>query len=300
MGQVKTTLITTAGPKSSNQRRRSEERELLRNASRFHMVTENYPQAFSVQYQATFLLRSPALRSGLTVARLFRPDADMHAMGLRQDWREAWRQGTLAAAVERARRLILEDRNEELIAFSKDAARRFPESAELQLMFARGLRRDERSDADVAAQAAKAATIGARDPSIQVQAGYILIDAGDIEAARQCVARAQESADEHFVFAVDLDGLRGRIAAREGEFAEAEDLFRSVVRREPQWPGNWTQLARFLWARGRNQEALTVIAESLSRLRDENDESSGRRKDIESAERLQSEIANETPAEPDG
>jgi tetratricopeptide (TPR) repeat protein len=220
-------------------------------------------------------------------------------MGLRQDWREAWRHGTRAAAVDRARRLIREEKGEELAVFAADAVRRFPESPELQLMFARGLRFEGRPDAEVATQAAKAATVGARDANIQVQAGYTLIDAGDVEAARKCVARAEESADEHFIFAADLDGLRGRIAARDGDFAEAEELFRSVVSREPQWPGNWTQLARFLWARGRNQEALTIVAESLSRLRDENDESSGRRKNIESAERLQSEIANETSAEPD-
>ena len=192
-------------------------------------------------------------------------------------------------------------RDEEFIAFSQGAARRYPESAEIQYMLAVAMRlTGERSDKEVATQAAKAATIGARDPNMQVRAGYQLIDANDVEAARGCVARAEESADEHFVLAVDLDGLRGRIAARDGEFAEAEELFRSVLRREPQWPGNWTQLVRFLWARGRNEEALTVIAESLSHLKDEDDESRGQRKDIENAERLQSEIAGDTRPEPGG
>lgn len=219
-------------------------------------------------------------------------------MRLRQDWRQAWRHGQRAAAIERARKLIREDRSEDFIAFSRDAARRFPESAELQLMFARGLRHSEWPDEEVAAQAEKAVTIGARDPDIQVQAGYVLIDSDDVEAARACVARAEESAGEHFNLAVDLDGLKGRIAARDGEFAKAEELFRSVLSREPQWPLNWNQLARFLWARGRNEEALTVIAESLSRLRDEDGRSRGRRKDIESAERPQREIARRTPTDP--
>lgn len=221
-------------------------------------------------------------------------------MGLRQGLRQGWRQAKLAAAIERARKLIRQGRSEEFVAFSQDAACRFPESAEIQLMFARGLRYGEGSDEEVATQAAKAAMIGARAPNIQVQAGYLLVDADDIEAARGCVVRAKESADEHFVLAVDLDGLKGRIAARDGEFAKAEELFRSVLRREPQWPGNWNQLARFLWARDRNDEALTVLAESLSRLRDADDESRGRREDIEIAEQLQSEIASETPTEPGG
>jgi tetratricopeptide (TPR) repeat protein len=217
-------------------------------------------------------------------------------MGLRQFWREAWREGTRSAAVERARRLIGAEDDEEFINFARGAAERFPESAELQLMFARALRREERPDAEVAAQAEKAATIGARNPNIQVQAGYILIDVRDVDAARRCVARAEEAGDEPFALMVDLDGLRGRIASREGEFDLAEELFRSVVRREPQWPTNWSQLARFLWARGRHEDALTVMAELLARLRDEVEEKGDRRIDIENAERLQGEIASESAA----
>lgn len=194
-----------------------------------------------------------------------------------------------------------EDRDEEFVAFSRDAARRYPRSAEIQYMLAVAMRlTGERSDGEIAAQAAKAATIGARDPNMQVRAGYQLIDANDVEGARQCVSRAEESADGHFALAVDMDGLRGRIAARDGEFAEAEELFRSVLRREPQWPGNWTQLARFLWARGRNEEALTVVAESLTQLRGGAGKSRGRQRDIENAERLQNEIASDTATEPGG
>jgi tetratricopeptide (TPR) repeat protein len=189
-------------------------------------------------------------------------------MGLRQDLRQGWHYGSLAAAIRRCRKLIRERRIEEFVAFSQRAPPRFPDSAEIQLMLARALRQLERPDEEIAAQAAKAAAVGARDANIQVQAGYILIDARDVDAARVCVARAEESADEHFVFAVDLDGLKGRIAARDGEFAEAEELLRSVLRREPQWSSNWAQLARFLWSRGSYEEALAVLAESLNWLRE--------------------------------
>jgi tetratricopeptide (TPR) repeat protein len=219
-------------------------------------------------------------------------------MGLRSYLRDGWRQGMLEGAIQYGRKLLREDKDEEFLAFCQKAAGRFPRSAEIHYMLSTALRIDERSDEEVAAQAAKAAAIGARDPNMQVRAGYRLIDADDVEAARMCVARAEESADGHFGLAVDLDGLKGRIAAREGDFVEAEELFRSVLRREPQWPGNCNQLARFLWARGRNEEALTVLAELLSRLREERDNSPGRRKDVEGAERLQGQIASETHAEP--
>ncbi len=165
-------------------------------------------------------------------------------------------------------------------------------------MLARALRQLERPDEEIATQAAKAATVGARGANIQVQAGYILIDARDVEAARVCVARAEESADDRFVFAVELDGLKGRIAARDGEFAKAEEMFRSVLRREPQWSSNWIQLARFLWARGRNEEALTVLAESLNWLREKDRGQHTKADDFDSLERLQSEIAGDSRTEP--
>ncbi|MBN9621399.1 MAG: tetratricopeptide repeat protein [Actinobacteria bacterium] len=217
-------------------------------------------------------------------------------MGIRDDIRQGWRQGLRQAALERCRKLLLQGTVEEFIAFSRDAAGRFPESAEIQLMHARGLRQAERSDCEVAAQATRAARVGARDPNIQVQAGYVLMDARDAEGARECVARAEESGGDQFALAVDLDGLRGRLASADGEFEEAERLFRSVLSREPQWSGNWSQLARFLWSRGRNDEALTVMAESLARLRDD-EESPARLRDIESAECLQGEIAGDTRAD---
>ncbi|MBS1860986.1 MAG: tetratricopeptide repeat protein [Actinobacteria bacterium] len=148
-------------------------------------------------------------------------------------------------------------------------------------------------DEEVAAQMTKAATVGARDPNVQVMAGNRLIDLDHVGAARECVARAQEAAFEGFPLEVDFDGLRGRIAAREGDFAEAEELFRSALTREPQWSTNWTRLARFLWARGRNEEALTVVAEALGRFLEDDDGSAGRRADVETLEHLQGRIAGD-------
>lgn len=206
-------------------------------------------------------------------------------MGLRRGWQEA----KLLAAIQRGRKLIREERDDEFRSFCRGAARRFPQSAEIQYMLALTFV-GERPDEEVAAQAVKAAEIGARDPAIQVRAGFLLMNSRDVEAARVCAARAEESADEDFVLSADLEGLKGRIAARDGDFAAAEEKFRSVLHREPQWSSHWVQLARFLWARGRDEEALTVVAESLSRFRDDGDGSRNRPRDIKDLERLQSEI----------
>ena len=212
-------------------------------------------------------------------------------MGLRKAWQDA----KLAAAIRRARRLMRGDSDEEYVAFVLEAGRRFPQSAEIQWMVASVMSRvGGRSDEEVAAQAAKTAALGAHDPTIQVRVGFILIDVDDVEAARRCAARAEELAGEDSVLSADLERLRGHIDARDGDFAAAEEKFRSVLSREPQWSANWRALARFLWARGRNEEALSVLAESLIRFREDDDNSPGRRKDIEILEWLQSEIAADT------
>lgn len=152
---------------------------------------------------------------------------------------------------------------EEAAEFLEDAASRFPQSPEFSLLLAT-VYLEFRPD-EVAAQLGKAAELGSGDPTIQVRAGQMLLDGGDIEAARTCASRAEQSViDNEFVLAA-LEGLVGRIAAREGEYAFAEEKLRSALGREPQYDAHAIHLVRFLWARGRNEEALTVIDESLGR-----------------------------------
>lgn len=189
------------------------------------------------------------------------------------------RKRELAAAIERGR-IMRTEGGAEAAEFLKDAAGRFPDSPEFPLLLATvylELRPDE-----VTAQLEKAAELGSGDPAIQVRAGQMLLDAGDIEAARACALRAEQSVDGEFVTAA-LDGLVGRIAAREGEYAIAEEKLRSALGREPQYDAHAIHLARFLWARGRNEDALAVIDESLGQ--------ASHKDDLES---LRSEIAAES------
>jgi len=171
---------------------------------------------------------------------------------------------------------------QEAAVFLEDAARRFPESPEFPLLLATlylELRPNE-----VAAQVAKAAELGSTDPTVQVRAGHMFLNAGDVEAARACAARAEKSVDDNFVLMAGLEGLIGRIAARDGEYAVAEGKLRSALRREPEYDTYALYLARFLWARGRNEDALIVIDETLGRVREDD-------KDL--LERLRQEITDE-------
>jgi Tfp pilus assembly protein PilF len=173
------------------------------------------------------------------------------------------RKRELAAAIERGR-IMRDEGGAKAATFLEDAAVRFPSSAEFPLLLAT-VYMEVRPD-QVAAQLEKAAELGSGDPAIQIRAGQMLLDGGDIEAARACALRAERSVDGEFVTAA-LEGLVGRIAAREGEYTIAEEKLRSALRREPRYDPHAIHLARFLWARDRNRDALTVIDEALEQVR---------------------------------
>lgn len=196
--------------------------------------------------------------------------------------RDRKKERQLQAAIDRGRSLLAEGKDDHALDFIEDAARRFPQSAEIQLQLASVLLAFPTDE--VAEQAAKAAELAPDDPVIQVRVGHMLLNEGDLEAARACAARAEELADSEFILLADVEGLSGRIAARDGNYALAEGKLRSALQREPEWSSHWLHLARFLWARGRDEEALIVIDESLDQVR-ENDKNL--------LERLRREITDE-------
>jgi thioredoxin-like negative regulator of GroEL len=177
----------------------------------------------------------------------------------------------LAAAIEQGWQLIRQGKDQEALELLEKAAHRFPRSADIRLMLAT-VYLDLRPE-DEAAQLAKAAELGVDDPSIQIRAGHRLWNIDDLEGARRCAARASELADaeDKFILAADLESLIGHLAASDGEYAFAEEKLRSALQREPEYPTHPLSLARFLWARGRDEDALTVIDESLPQIREDLD-----------------------------
>jgi predicted Zn-dependent protease len=183
------------------------------------------------------------------------------------------RKRELAAAIKRGR-IMRAEGGAEAAEFLEGAASRFPDSPEFPMLLATvylELRPDQ-----VTTQLEKAAELGPGDPAIQVRAGQMLLDGGEIEAAQACALRAKPSVDGDFVAAA-LEGLVGRIAAREGEYGIAEEKLSSALEQEPQYDPHAIHLARFLWARGRNGEALTVIDESVGQANHKDDLESLRR-----------------------
>lgn len=186
----------------------------------------------------------------------------------------------LVAAIDRGRMLFRDQDDELAREFLADAARRFPGCPEFPLLLA-SLCRESRPK-EVAPHLAKAVKLGFNDPVIQVRAGHAFLDEGDVEAARACAARAENLINGDFILTADLESLVGGIASRDGEYTVAEEKLRSALHREPEFPAHALALARFLWARGRNEAALAVIDESLDRVAEK-----------KYLERLRLEIADE-------
>ena len=174
-----------------------------------------------------------------------------------------------AAAVERGRHLLVAERGQEAFEFAEDAVKRFPESAELRLILASMFLKFQPEQ--VASQAALAAELGADDPGIQVRAGHLMFDRGEVEGARACTRRANELAGPDFIHISGLETLDGLIAALDGEDALAEEKFRSAVERDPAFSSFAFDLAKFLAARDRQDEALAVIDDSLQQAKDKDD-----------------------------
>lgn len=166
-----------------------------------------------------------------------------------------------AAAVARARDLIVEGDDRSTFEFLEDAVERFPEDPDLRVGLA-SIYLEFRPD-QVHPEAAKAAELGPDNPAVQVRAGCFLLGEGDLEGARACARRARKSVDSHFVLLSGLEGLEGQIAAIDGDHELAENRLRSAADREPGYSAYAVDLALFLARRSRTEEALEVIDQAL-------------------------------------
>lgn len=167
----------------------------------------------------------------------------------------------LAVAIAKGRELIAGSRLEEAFEFLKPAVQRFPEDAEIRLLYAVTLL--SHAIDEVAAEAAKAVELGPDNPVILVGAGQLLIGRGDHEAAQACATRANELVPPDFILMASLDNLNGTLAAFAGEDDVAEEKLRSAVDGEPDNEPFARNLAVFLAERGRLQEGAEVLEEAL-------------------------------------
>jgi hypothetical protein len=178
-------------------------------------------------------------------------------MGLKSQIRRV----ELAGRIEYARQLIFGPDDPKTIPYLEASIRRFPKSADLRMLMADACKisRPER----VTPEAKLAAELAPADLPLQVYAGWRLVHHGELAAAKDCAARVRELAGDDYTPMTDLVRLEGMVMAYEKRFAAAEEKLRWTVATEPENAKNAHVLAAFLWARGRDEEAVTTIDEAM-------------------------------------
>ena len=164
---------------------------------------------------------------------------------------------TAAQIIDRAHRFLREKRDAENLALLEQAAERFPEDPEIRLLLATALVPFRPEEARW--QAATAVQLDADNPWRLKRAASLLFHLGEVDAAYSYAARASQLAREDHLLEVELANLGGRIAARRGQLALAEEALRLAVELDPDEEAFARDLAKFLADTDRGAEALEVI-----------------------------------------
>jgi Flp pilus assembly protein TadD len=166
------------------------------------------------------------------------------------------------ATINRAHKLLDENRHKENLELLEAAVERYPEDAEIRLLYGTALVPARPQDAP--RQLAEAIALDPDDPARLTRAASILYYLGETEAARSYAARATQLAQEGFALAPDLTNLGGKLALLQGDDALAEDALATAVELCPERPDFAYDLAAFLIARGRTPDAISVIERALA------------------------------------
>lgn len=172
----------------------------------------------------------------------------------------------LSAAIAHSQRLLAEKRHEENLEYLEGGiAERFPDDAEIRLLYGTALLEGDPSAG--LSEIAKAITLDPNDSVKLTRAAQIMYDLNQLDHARTYTKRAKDHAPENFLFGPELLNLESKFAALDGKDELAEEGLRLAVEREPKMEGLAIDLAKFLADRGRQDEALGVIDEALTRTR---------------------------------
>ena len=178
-------------------------------------------------------------------------------------------QRNVGEAIRYGRQRLSEDRHQECLEFLEEARKKYPNAAEIQLLYATVLL-ESRPD-DVTAEVIRAVELAAEDPVILVRAASLMFGRGEYQVARSYVERARSVVGPGFVLEGGLVNLEGSFAAFDGAYDLAETKFRSAVELDPSFESFARDLARLLQVRGRQAEAVEVIDRALPQVENKRD-----------------------------
>ena len=179
----------------------------------------------------------------------------------------------LRDAIAEAWRLSFAGAPDEFLRYASRAVAEHPDEPDLRLAHATALWRTSLVD-EAKAEAVRAFELidrhSVRDVVLLTRAARLLLDLGDIEAARSCVGRVEvpvAGAPVDRVAAREIAGIRGSIAARDGDLQAAEADLRTAYDADPGRAWFAGELAAVLGNRGKLAAALAVLDQALEEQR---------------------------------
>jgi Flp pilus assembly protein TadD len=169
--------------------------------------------------------------------------------------REAW------PTVQRGEELFSQGPEDEAYEFLTEAVQRFPDNAEIRLLYAYTLLSVRPEDG--VAEAIKAAELDPDEPIRLTRIAGMMLRMGRPELARKYAAQARELGGDDFFFAPELTRLEADFALQDGDEEAAEKGYRRAVELEPHNEALAVDLAEFLAERGRRVEAMEVVERAL-------------------------------------
>lgn len=188
---------------------------------------------------------------------------------LKRPWQEALEHNKKRDAwptIQRGRELFLQGPEEEAQDFLSGAVQRFPDNAEIRMLYGSSLlvARPE----DGIREVMTAVELDPEEPNRLARAADLLFSMAHIEESRAYASRARHLGGSDFLFSPELTCLEADFALRDGDEDAAETGYRRAIELEPGNERLAIHLAEFLVERGRRSEALEVIERSLSTAKD--------------------------------
>jgi len=183
---------------------------------------------------------------------------------LRNTWGEALKYNKKRDAwttIQQARALISKGPDSEAYDFLNTAVRRFPDNAEIRLLYASVVLPTHPEEGVL--EVVKAVELEPNEPNRLARAADLIYSMGHIELAREYASAARDYGGTNFLFSPELTRLEADLALRDGDKNAAESGYRSAVQLEPHNEALSLSLAKFLAKQGRRGEAVQELERAL-------------------------------------
>jgi tetratricopeptide (TPR) repeat protein len=188
---------------------------------------------------------------------------------LKRTWQEGLEQNRLRevrSTIQRGRELFTQGSQQEAQEFLSEAVQRFPDNAEIRILYGSSLLSDRPEDGIREVMAA--VELDPKEPNRLARAADLMFSMARLDESREYASRARHLGGSDFLFLPELTRLEADFALRDGNYDAAEMGYRRAVELGPDDERLAIHLAKFLAERGCRSEAMEVIERALQTAKD--------------------------------